>query len=861
MSDRDFGSLHTYLDADEKNYETMVAQQNANLSSSELVLSQEIRRQEEDDILRENVDSGFLDGDFGRDAQEDFTFQQNANEFQIVNKPIFHLNGWVIPLEYTDTNTDGQNIISLPDAPTSSGELGVDFVWLEAWRGLIESNPSTTRKPAADKVYRHGNWLSPSNTWLDDEMKDNPVSQQTGDETSIRVQVQYRVRTARLDANDSYDGFSDANVQAQGPNGSPTSQSFTHAPDASVIDSDDRGMWIAGDETGNANAVSGTADGFVYALPICLVYRRNSAGFNASSNGNGGINEVESATPSDRPDGLFSDQVVEGDIQDLRHGVTLQGRDWNQVLDKSLHLLLDNELKTWAMDSSQTQWYVGGNNDTAGTEMFMADDIVPDGVDRSNGNTIRNPDGICRVFSDRPYVQKHVEIYETNSDWAQGDTLTLDLRDQPGAKNIQDELPDGAEITDVTGVHLDDSDGSNGYIDLTNQTVVSGLNSLNATVTFPNPFGISSQRDMWVEWEITYPAGSGLSQHPKSVPSNFEANFNPSTEFENAIGTTLNTSDDVLQYADISYEEPHREGRIEIRESSSKTITVYAKDDTTVVIPEHPYVDGVDPNNTITVEEGGNPVGISGVNERTINLSSTLAANDAQVDVIYQALLPLPKNTETTLYYRTPAVQALPADVLPSSLDVDVIHAPDSLYAVTSSTGSHDTCYPWVYPSHQLPVSVDAEYRGEQDLSAPADITLDNYDVDTGLIELSNHVPLPSLSDMTFSSPQLARSVQEESVDHYQGTALGQFEPFMSGESFSSPVPHKTFYPLLVQLNEDTDVAQEGSILLAIFNQYQFVDDAGQESGNTLKNDIDVNANKGCISLYKVKGNFFSSKG
>jgi hypothetical protein len=854
MSDRDFGSLHKYLDPEEKSFETVVFQQNTALSSSEQVLSQELRRQEEDSLIRNNINSGWISGSFLSGNKDEFSFGTSANQFKLTGKPIFHINGWIAPLEYTNTSNDGENVVNLDSPPSSGGELGVDFVFLEAWRALVKADPDSTNKPASDKLYRHGNVLSPSGTWLNDDLKDNPISQNINEELSIRIQIQYRLRSVRLNTDSNRDGYSDDAVEVQGPNSNPQSNiHFTHAPSFSGKGFSDRGLWIGGGEIGSGNEIAGTADGFVYSIPICLVYRRNSAGWDAMNNGNGGINDVESNVDSDRPDDLFSDQVVEDDIQDIRHGVNLTGQDWDEVIQKNTSLLLDSDLKTWAATSAHTPWYVGGNNDSAGTKMFMADDLVPSGVDNSSGNTIRNPDGVCRVFSDRTHVQKYVEVYTTNSDWGAGDQLELDFTSS--GKDVKSEMPDGTIIGDVNSVVLNDTDGSNGQLEMPVQKV-EGLETLQSTITI-DPGSISSQADIWVEWEVIYPPGEGLSSHPRERPSNFEMYFHDPSTWDTTIGTTMSSSSDVLSYMDISYGEMHREAEIEFRTDSNKTETIFAKDSSTVALPEYPYLDGNDPNNTITVNDNGSTKTISGVEGRVITITGTFSSSDAQVDVTYTPHKALPSNgAEMTVYYRAPGIQAISEEFLPDPLEIEPVYMPEKIYSVVTGVGSQEECYPWRYPSSQIPVSEDASYAGEEELSSPSKISVDDFDSETGMLELSTMVPMPSVSSITLQtlSSLSSSSSHDEWIDHYKEVDPSGYKPSVFSQPLSGKTEHKTFYPILARLKQDTDFAKKGTVVMIVFSHYH--DYLSNTSENIEENKIVFNNENSCASVYKVQGNF-----
>jgi len=103
----------------------------------------------------------------------------------------------------------------------------------------------------------------------------------------------------------------------------------------------DNGLFVSGDGTEQAATDLGTIDGFVYAVPIAFVFRRNDAsgtgGFDPVTNTNGalahdhagfvnthGIGAIPAAT-SDRPDLNFHDVVVAGDILDLRRLIENSG--------------------------------------------------------------------------------------------------------------------------------------------------------------------------------------------------------------------------------------------------------------------------------------------------------------------------------------------------------------------------------------------------------------------------------------------------------------------------------------------------------------------------------------------------------
>jgi hypothetical protein len=205
------------------------------------------------------------------------------------------VNGWIIPVGGTKTgtppgspnDTDTTNWITLDPPPSNAGDFRIDFVFLEVWLARIPPNPATTNKPAASSIYRYGN-VEGGFSYIADDLQDIDI----GFETTQRVQVQYRVRVAKgLVGFASYpDGFDPVVVKAQGAATAVTSFTFQNMKNTLG----DPGLWRAGD--GLTNSL-GTVDGYVYAIPIAAVFRRNSVNWagDPSQNLNGGFNRNPTA--------------------------------------------------------------------------------------------------------------------------------------------------------------------------------------------------------------------------------------------------------------------------------------------------------------------------------------------------------------------------------------------------------------------------------------------------------------------------------------------------------------------------------------------------------------------------------------
>lgn len=206
-----------------------------------------------------------------------------------------NVNGWLVPVTATRTGSppgspndvDTTNVIALDPPPAASGDFRIDFIYLEVWKARVQPNPSVTNKPASSAIYKNGN-VEGGTSFLPDDLLDPAI----GSETNQRVQLQYRIRVVKglVGLTNNPDGFDPVVVKAQGAATAPTAYTFTNM--RQVLG--DSGLWRAGDGTQNA---LGTVDGYVYAVPMAAVFRRNGVIWNGnpSQNLNGAFNRNPTA--------------------------------------------------------------------------------------------------------------------------------------------------------------------------------------------------------------------------------------------------------------------------------------------------------------------------------------------------------------------------------------------------------------------------------------------------------------------------------------------------------------------------------------------------------------------------------------
>ena len=396
MSDNLGPNQTRVLDSTSANFESVVYQKRKPPLSSETNLGGGISAGREQQNLQALVPSGWLsvgqiiDGVTQNTCKTGDVFCSSSlvrNTFRLIaldkgqdaRRNIAIVNGWRVLVQGTNS-ADENNTIILPNPPTTASR--VDFVFLEVWRKLVY--PS-------DPVFEHGNFLygghNPDNDLIDPSM---------GIETSLRVQLQYRIRVAPCDIESYPDGFDPVQVNVQGPLAAPISTCsqayFSPIPG-------DIGLWRAGAGDSVAQETLQTVDGYTYAIPMFAIRRRNSSSYDPQTRANGAektLADYLAGYPSDRPDNFYSDWIVAEDIMDMRSRVA-GGVDFKQVCEDGFRKLLNNQNRGKMVKSA-----LGG--DHYGTTMVAADAISNNDLAGSTkigqgGGIVGSLTGVRRVYS------------------------------------------------------------------------------------------------------------------------------------------------------------------------------------------------------------------------------------------------------------------------------------------------------------------------------------------------------------------------------------------------------------------------------------------------------------------------------
>jgi hypothetical protein len=293
-----------YIDDRDKQLAAVVFQFGKPPLDSELNLLSFMDLEARAESIRARYPSGWVMDE--QNPREDFvTNQDYSNLFffgrnstgEVRNLTWANVNGWMIPVSGTRTgapplapdNVDTWNKILLNPPSTSTGGNRAEFIFLEVWQARIDVDPAppgvAPGKPQRGFIWRFGN-VEGGFSFLPDDLVDPNLNI----ETTKRVQLQYRIRVvADINIAQYPEGFDPTLVFAQGALIAPSAVAFQNMRQQLG----DPGLWRAG--TGDPSTF-GTVDGYVYSIPICVTFRRNSAGFSDIGNIAGAFNRNNVAT-------------------------------------------------------------------------------------------------------------------------------------------------------------------------------------------------------------------------------------------------------------------------------------------------------------------------------------------------------------------------------------------------------------------------------------------------------------------------------------------------------------------------------------------------------------------------------------
>ena len=870
------------------------------------------------------------------------------------------------------------------------------------------SKPAT----AQDKLFRHGNVLSPENTWLDDELVDPTLRL----ESTQRVQLQYRIRctgaTEAVNYKTHPDGFSSRSgglptIKAQG-GGDAVVDEYPFIPadgTGTWVDSSaaayglvDNGLWIAGDGTTTAAEALGALDGYVYAIPIGFVHRHNNCsdetaalqGFDPQTNTNGGPTYLHAeftgqlgvvpVLASDRPDGNFCDVIVGSNILDLRRHAVMTGLDTASELNYQIQSLLDGSLKTWSIDTASKQELGDGSGDVS-VQYLICDEVGRSTAHNGNGTTsgtttrgefIREFDHLARRFADQSVVERVVISFwpgdraegpvvapgtvnlgkyvtkvggESTTTWYEGDVLHLDLtnldsstlgtifdgRDGAGPTYggglaISEVLPEGAVITDVLSAYHDDGNFNAAIAQTVQMGVIQGLGTLHLQVALDaNDLGATggidvasyklvesatgedgSPRRIFLEVEITYPIGSGTTDHP-------DLELTPTAAFYDGSGTTGQVPGPGPVIEDDADQRPNdlnallaprfREGYREVgleyipndtilhtvpskrpneKVGSNPDTVTYAtlvsRDIRTLYLPRRFWGNATVANNpTVTDTVAAAPVAVDdalseyGSSSRLLKLDANLSAAQTLCEVEYYPQDPIPNygalggGFQLSVYYRSNSPQTAgvkegtigtgETGVIPTTLNIEPLALGSVLWTGQVSSGSVDQAYPYGQPLDQIPINDgDSPVIREWYFCATANISIDDFNAETGLLSMHPFTPPDGQSLFQFGGTDNARKPRKDAEfrAYYPFAADWVYRPTVLSQPLYGSVRHKVIYPMLVRITEEVTGTDGGllfrkdEVALMVLTRFAELD----EDNDVRFTDAD---NTTCAALYRSR--------
>lgn len=848
---KNFGTgVSGWLDPEGRNWETGVYQASKPVLDKELNLTQDAGQNELRRVGKRSFPSGWLMSDFLNTSDMTsaiFTLSAIANDLIIPQDLYAIVNGWLIRVGYTNASGSSLNHLDLGASPSGAGSKRTDLVVLEVWRKLLSASPDTDGKSPSGRIWWFGNVKIDPTDDLTLNFADDILDGAVGAETTKRVQIQYRLRVIQgVDLAAFPAGIDDPSVFAHSvpPNAATPDGTATTFVYANQSSSGDHGLWRAGDGV-PTNSLN-TVDGYMYAIPLMAVVRRNDTAFDRNSNHNGG---VASPAPSDRPDGFWYDILESRDIVDLRHGVSPEGWNYREVMEKNLQFLFDNGLRT-----EMYRTLIGGGVD--GTTFLWADEVgVLPGDGTTTGDTpgaefIGQFDAVRRRFSDRVIQETVCLAYApSGATWVNNEIITIDPTALPvypyAAFNWASRAPSDISFLDILGGKF----AAQGQPDLSFSHTATGVGEVpQGSVSLDIgtvPGGVTNET-LYLYIVIAYPGGQGLTRTPTSAfgTSSFSVN-NPGS---------LPADYWFDEFADLYW--ANREMELTYR-TTVKTFSFLSDgSQDEITLPER--VAALNAVKVNTIPYGG-PVSVddSGFIITDGAASAFGSAPGDTLSVEYYAVKPYPQNGEqVTVYYEARAPLTVPDGLLGTSLTVIPRYIAPYVYILTAGSGAQIEAYPFPYQyiaGAVYPAS-GGTFSGDHELDGASTVYVSNFSSDTGFMKLETKIPMvPSPDKLTFD--RVGGDVDIEGRTYFKEVPTTEYIPNSYAQPLSDPKKHKIIQPLLAELSADTSFGPKGELVLVLVSRWATFDD--QNNVGFLANLAD---NTTSASIYRLKGNLLNNR-
>lgn len=817
-------------------------------------------------LLQKTTPSGFLTNDFleRADINGSYVFlapdspaATTANKFRLRAADV-NVNGWLVKLDLTDYGSAGLNEVTLPAPPAGVGTARTDLIILEVWRALVQPAPNMVNKSPSGQILRYGNAKAPDGAPLGNQnLADDLIDPSYAQPTAARVQIQYRLRAiSGVDISTYPDGLDDPAIfantvpymSASDVNGALTILNYSKS-------ATDPGLWVAGTNNPAGVTALGTADGLMYAIPVAAVFRRNSSTFNRSTNLNGG--GLMASGVSGRPDGLYSNQIANGDVRDLRKGIAY---DMQDVLQKALQQVFDNGLQTQSETVASS---------SSGITFMAKDDVQVAGPQH-----IFSADGVRRFFSDRSVTETVVAKVIIGGGAVSTFAVDLDsltLSWAAGAVDLKTYAPPGTNIRSVNSVRFvsagagTDKDALNAVSPYV-RTMVLGTSPGPEIdqVTFTTDVNISNVT-VYIELAIEYPTGRGARRNVVSGSQFWAPNASMAAWVDQTGWVATSDADRMSVPTTQWWVDPsHRELSVRLRTITQSLVTFYTPTTDVLMIWERLTGD------PITITDGVNaPYATTNYTYNSAYTLVTLSGGVARpagstVQVTYtafrapQALTGAAPGDSYNFFYQTRAVQSISPPAGNQTLRLVPRSISRILCVILNGSGSPDSPFPYASPSSQIPVGAATGGYVESRLDNPNPLSLVGLGVNTGFGEIPSIVPYgPNPGEVT-----LYRSAPDVTVDgdgrffwpKSDDGVTAVYSPSAWGQVLSNPQRHKVVLASLMELKEDfSSLGRKGTIVLVLFSKWMEYTDENSVTLSSVTGDS-------VAAVYRVRGNLMNPR-
>lgn len=298
--------LSRVLSPNNRNFSLVAFQQAKPILDSEMNLTQLIQNKARADLIRTILDPGII----SIKTTTDVTDKKNTLR---ISEAVANMNGWLLYL-YGANRTDASSDIVFTPAPYNGTRE--DLAYLEAW--FEEVAPTGSPEDDDESVYKYGGIASGT---LGNDLQDNVA----GAETTRRIQLRWNIRTAAdVNFTDYPAGINNTDrVKARGGNDSDTDYGYASLGD---------GLYRAGDGSSAACTALKCVDGYVYAIPLYHVHRRNQTAYDAVNNPTGAPAYGSGVTIAT---GLYHDVIAASDVTPIYPVASAYEQDSDQQSDKA----------------------------------------------------------------------------------------------------------------------------------------------------------------------------------------------------------------------------------------------------------------------------------------------------------------------------------------------------------------------------------------------------------------------------------------------------------------------------------------------------------------------------------------------